>query len=91
MVLLKGISQRYQIIRKYILSKFGVNIKISKRILDKIDAEVSTGQYASRSELIMEAVLKHLDRSARENEIRSFLTSPEGRALLKEIQTKDEK
>ncbi|PKL59650.1 MAG: hypothetical protein CVV33_06725, partial [Methanomicrobiales archaeon HGW-Methanomicrobiales-4] len=89
MGMLKSFNWRLQLFYQYILSKFGVNIKLSKRVIDKIDQEVLAGAYSSRSELILEAVLKHLDRGAREDEIRSFLKSPEGRALIKEIQKED--
>jgi Arc/MetJ-type ribon-helix-helix transcriptional regulator len=86
MGVLMGILSQIQSHVRNILSKIGVNIKFSKHLLNRIDQEVTTAGYSSRSELIIEAVVCHLDKSARADEIKKYLLSPEGRELIKEIQ-----
>lgn len=85
MVILTRIRQRGQIFYTGILSKIGINVKFSPHVLTKIDSAIESGGYSSRSEFILEAVLMHLDRSARIDDIRTFLCSEEGRSLIREI------
>ena len=70
MVLLTGIRQRLDNWVRKILSKIGINIKVSPRMLARIDAEVVAQGYSSRAELINEAILAHLDADKRREIIR---------------------
>lgn len=40
-----------------------VQVRVTKKILNKINEEVDNGNYANRSEIIREAIRRHLERS----------------------------
>jgi|GEM_PF-4486661 len=91
MVIRSLIALRCKKLNQYIVSKLGVTIKFSQRVLNQIDKLIESEEYSTRSEFILEAVTLHLDKSKRIDELKEFLKSPDGIALIHEIQKKGEK
>ena len=84
MSLHRGIKERVNMFFR-IMSKIPFQVRFSKNILKRIDHLIESEEYASRSDLINEAVINFLDRKDNGMHFLMMLDTPEFRAKVLEI------